>query len=315
VQSIPVQSVESRITEITTTGPWDGFYDGISQIERRKNTIIALHRVAKETHEDEQAQKIIDADLDDEVVSCYLERFREGFDQRSTTLDVLRKYGWIERIREESPEDSKTLYYTPNYPKENFTTEYSEHRGRDFENAGESFADGVCEEVLEIVEEVFEERSLSGVRELSEAIRRITENQSDPSIQAIILRRARLKSDLTDDDEYSTVDDSTDDGPVGYYSEIPVYRESCGEFDALLITETESPVMTEYSYSESSIEAEIVELTEDNLEDHLSDPTDLSDEKRREWLQRVILRGKYRFDSNDIAGPIGYRLTRSHNTG
>jgi len=315
VQSIPVQSVESTITEITTSAPWDGFYDGISQIERRKNTIIALHRVAKETHEDEQAQKIIDADLDDEAVSCYLERFREGFDQRSTTLDVLRKYGWIERVREESSEDSKTLYYTSNYPKENFTTEYSEHRGHDFENAGESFADGVCEEVLEILEELFEERSLSGLKELSEVVRRITENQSDPSIQAIILRRTRLKSDLADDDEYSTVDDSTEDGPVGYYNEIPVYRESCGEFDALLITETESPVMTEYPYSESSIEAEIVELTEDNLEDHLSDPTDLSDEKRREWLQRVILRGKYRFDGNDIEGHIGYRLTRSHNTG
>jgi hypothetical protein len=311
VQHIPVQSVESTLAEIVSSLPWSGFYGEVSDIERRKNTIIALHRISQEDYEQERAQKLIEADLDDDVVDCYLTRFREGFEQRTTTLDVFREYGWIARDEEEASDDSKTLYYTPNYPKENFTTEYSEHRGHDFENAGESFADGVCGEIFEHIEGLFEERSLTDIDELVENIQEITENKSNRPIQALILGRTRIKSELAAADEYSAVNDSTEEGPVGYYNEIPVYRGSFGEFDALLITESESPVVIEYPYSDCSIEAEIIELTEDNLEEHLSDPADLSDEKQREWLQRVILRGKYRFGVTDTEGSLGYRLIQT----
>lgn len=310
VQHIPIQSVESTLDEISASVPWAGFYDEVSDIERRKDTIVSLHKVSQEDYEDERAQSIIDANLNDDAVDGYLTRFREGFEQRSTTLDVLREYGWIDQHKR-AREDSKTLYYTPDYPKENFTTEYSEHRGHDFENAGEGFKDGVCEEVLKRLEILFEERSSNDIGGIVENIREITENQSDPPIQALILRRIRLKSELAATEEYSTVDEPSAKGPVGYFNEIPVYREPCGEFDALLITESESPVVTEYLYPDSSIEAEIIELTEDNLKEHLSDSTDLSEEKRREWLQRVILRGKYRFSINEIGSPLGYRLTKA----
>ncbi|MDG5778984.1 hypothetical protein VB773_07085 [Haloarculaceae archaeon H-GB2-1] len=284
----------------------------LERVEEKKEVFLALHRQMEEILERREEDDIIESDLDPEKVSSFKLSYIEGFEDRFTLRNVFDDLGWFESLDYDG--EVEGFGFSAFYPKGEFIPDPPAEFVHDVDRRAQSHVDSIVERWLENAGENLKQISVESqdllVQRVREACSDLAEQGNEPG--AIVVSGFRTSNSLTGS-EYFDGDISEYEEDIGGFDyggsePVPVYRDSSGDFDVLVLAgEDQAVEVKEYQRKDVPVFVDIKKVTREMLDEE--DPEEfeeMSEEEIRDRLQSVWLQIWYysEIDASDDFGAI-----------
>lgn len=268
----------------------------LEDLDERKDVMLALHHQMEEILERREEDHIIDSDLDSEKVEDFKQSYISEFEGQFVLRQALDDIDWL--LTEEYDED---LDINPSgsrafYPKHGFIPDPPSEFIHNLEQRVRNHIDFLTNDWFIDEREQLDEAVIENYDVLPEELGQICSNfeEQEEPVQAIIIGDFRALSVIRDstgfDDEFRQSDEVVGGFSFDGYT-IPVYRDSTGDFAALVLAGEGQPVcLTEYRRDDETVFVDIQKVTRELLEDLDEEEFEgMSEEEIREKLQTVLL--------------------------
>lgn len=272
----------------------------LDSLDEKKELFLALHHQMQEILERREEDQIIDSDLDPEKVANFEDNYRSEFNEQFVLRDIFEDLGWLDIQSFAEDLDVEGAGFNVFYPKGGFIPDPPAEFIHSLEQRVRNHIEFLVNQWLEEGQEFLDEEIVDAYDSLPTRMAELCLEQEDKGRipQAVIISGFRAKNVLTNSNRFDKELQPHEEAIGGFTYDgetVPVFNDSTGDFEALILAGADQPVeVTEYQREQEPVFVKIEKVTRQLLEE--LDPEgfqELSEEEIREKLQTVRFRALY----------------------
>lgn len=304
-----IDAISKEELALTGVGPSE-----YGDMEKRKAVFLALHESAQQLLKRREEDRVVDADLDLEVIDEFKTDYISTFTDEFVLRTVFNELGWLNIQPYDEDVEANQNEYNLFYPKQGFITDppvdFIHNLNRQVRDHIRALQQAWLDD-----QEPLAEKQTNAYSTVPDTLTTVCEEHTEAgdTPRAILVSGVRVTNVLTESNTFDSKFQPSEAVIGGFaYDDtlLPVYRIPSRNFAAVVLFETDQPVtLTEYHRDDAPVFVKIEKVTRQLLEELNSIDLDkLSDEELRERLQQVKLQAIY-YSQLDVSENFGTKIT------